>query len=275
MCEVAALFRCYQAGDRAARQHLITLHLATVQRIAYRYAHRGVALGDLIQEGMIGLMQAIDRFDVERRIAFRSFATLRIRGAMLTALKKQGAGNGNRSLDADQADDLPDEAPPIVEVLAARGVATDLVQALRCLDVRSRKVLEHRYGLLTGQPRTLQQVAATIGVSAEMVRRIEQAAIQQLRNSPIVQRAGNTEREEDMAIETTQRRTKLMATTIYRQTIEFLAANGPSGARIREIARAIGKGPANAREWMQHFERVGLVLVDHCKDGTRYRVNNG
>jgi len=66
-------------------------HLRLVILIAKRYQHRGLPLLDLIQEGNIGLMQAIDRFDQARGLRFSTYAVFYIRGAIQTALKSQGA----------------------------------------------------------------------------------------------------------------------------------------------------------------------------------------
>ena len=58
------------------RDELIEMHLPLVRHIASRYADRGEPLDDLVQEGSLGLVQAVDRFDPSRGVAFASFAGL-------------------------------------------------------------------------------------------------------------------------------------------------------------------------------------------------------
>lgn len=73
------------------RQKLIEGHLALVISIAKHYQHKSLALLDLIQEGNIGLMQAVDRFDAQRGIRFTTYASYYIRGYIQEAIKGKGA----------------------------------------------------------------------------------------------------------------------------------------------------------------------------------------
>src|SRR5687767_5525641 len=74
-----------QAG-REARQHLIVANLRLVVSIARRYMNRGIPLGDLIQEGNIGLLRAVEKFDYHRGFKFSTYATWWIRQAITRAL---------------------------------------------------------------------------------------------------------------------------------------------------------------------------------------------
>lgn len=73
-------------GDRAARDELVALHLADVRAIASRYRNFGLPFDDLVQEGSIGLLEAIDRYDEERRVEFATYARFRIRRSIRNAL---------------------------------------------------------------------------------------------------------------------------------------------------------------------------------------------
>ena len=79
-----------RAGDEAARQSMIEHNLRLVISIAKAYAGRGVPLEDLIEEGNLGLMAAIEKFEPERGFRFSTYATWWIRQSVDRALSTQG-----------------------------------------------------------------------------------------------------------------------------------------------------------------------------------------
>ncbi|WP_127017330.1 sigma-70 family RNA polymerase sigma factor [Anoxybacter fermentans] len=87
--EEQALWRRYKEnGDRSARQELITAYQPLVYRLVARLAVSSDILMDLIQEGIIGLIEAVENFEPERKIRFSTYATYRIRGRVLNYLKQ-------------------------------------------------------------------------------------------------------------------------------------------------------------------------------------------
>jgi len=83
------LFEAARRGDRRARERLVAEHLAIVRSIALRYRNLGVSVDDLTQEGALGLLEAIDRYEPARSSDFESYARFRIRRAIRNALTEQ------------------------------------------------------------------------------------------------------------------------------------------------------------------------------------------
>jgi RNA polymerase sigma-B factor len=74
------LRRYHQHGDREARRELIERMMPLVRSLARRYAGRGESLDDLEQVGFVGLIKAVDRFDIDRELRFSTFAVPTILG---------------------------------------------------------------------------------------------------------------------------------------------------------------------------------------------------
>ena len=86
-----ALAKRIERGDRAAKELMINSNLRLVVSIAKRYQGSGMALGDLIQEGVIGLNRAVEKFDWRRGFKFSTYATWWIRQACQRAVSNQSA----------------------------------------------------------------------------------------------------------------------------------------------------------------------------------------
>lgn len=85
------LFRRYRLeGDEDARDELITMYLNLVKYLASRFRNRGEPIDDLVQVGTIGLIKAIDRFDIERRVEFTTYATPTIVGELKRHFRDKG-----------------------------------------------------------------------------------------------------------------------------------------------------------------------------------------
>jgi RNA polymerase primary sigma factor len=87
--ETLSLTHAARAGDTAARRRVILANLRLVVYLARPYRGRGLPLPDLIEEGNLGLIHAVDRFDPERGVRFSTYAAIWIRQAMLRGIAEQ------------------------------------------------------------------------------------------------------------------------------------------------------------------------------------------
>ncbi len=234
-----------QYGDYDARQHFINSNLRLVVAIARIYAGRyGVSLADLIQDGNLGLIKAVEKFDYRRGIRFSTMATWWIRQAVTRSLTEQHRtislpvhiGDRMRkvqrayaqledqlgrlptrlevaaacnltendvfdcevwaqetlSLDAPISDDfnsdtfedvIEDTSLSLDDTVARLQAKERIDAALLCLDSRSVRIIQLRYGLGDNQhPHTYEECKQLIGVSRERVRQIEQIALKKLKH---------------------------------------------------------------------------------------------
>ncbi len=129
-----------RSGDRTARDELVLEHLGLVRSVAAHYRDLGLPLEDLVQEGTIGLLAAIDDFDPRRGAAFGTFAYWRIRRSVTAALTANGrllrlpkaTIERRRVLAAARESCAADGHEPTVgELAATTGLATKaIVEAL-------------------------------------------------------------------------------------------------------------------------------------------------
>jgi RNA polymerase nonessential primary-like sigma factor len=141
--EELVLARAMQAGDFAARQKLIEHNLRLVVSIAKHYTNRGLALPDLIEEGNLGLIHALEKFDAERGFRFTTYATWWIRQAVERAIMNQ-----SRTIR------LPAHVVKELNVV---------LRALRHLEM---------HGMKDGREPSLDDVAHLLGKPVEQVRRV-------------------------------------------------------------------------------------------------------
>src|ERR687887_608295 len=90
MSDRELLRRYHEQGDLGARERLIEQYLPLVRSLARRYSYRGEQLEDLVQVGCIGLIKAIDRFDIDRGVELTTYATPNIIGEIKRHFRDKG-----------------------------------------------------------------------------------------------------------------------------------------------------------------------------------------
>ncbi len=136
------LRRYHDRGDLEARERLIEQYLPLVRSLARRYANRGEQLEDLVQVGCIGLIKAIDRFDVDRGVELTTYATPNIIGEIKRHFRDKGwsvrVPRGLQELNVrlsqllEQLTVQLERSPTIAELAKAAGV--DEEQVLEALE---------------------------------------------------------------------------------------------------------------------------------------------
>ena len=181
------LARRVERGDLEAKQRMIEANLRLVVHVAKRYqgTDHGLTLADLIQEGTIGLIRAVEKFDHRRGFRFSTYATIWIRQAVGKAIAKKRLAV--RSLDEAVGEDgtpladlLPDAAAPAPDAFL---LADEVRQALAQLPARERRVIEARYGLAGASALTASETARVLRLTPRDVRHLELVALRRLRAS--------------------------------------------------------------------------------------------
>ena len=139
---VGRLLRAAQRGDRRSREQVVTAYLGLVRSVASRYRDLGLPFDDLVQEGSVGLLEAIDRFDPSRGATFDAYARFRIRRAIRNALTDQSrlirlpkqVVQRRRAIGAAEARLAAEAAgrpATPVQLAAATGLSVDAVENAR------------------------------------------------------------------------------------------------------------------------------------------------
>ena len=179
--------------DTAARASLIEHNLRLVVYIARRFENTGVNIEDLVSIGTIGLIKAVNTFDVGKKIKLATYASRCIENEILMFLRRNGKTKGEVSLDEPLNVDWDGNELLLSDImgtepdLCSRGIEDEvdralLRAALAKLPDRERLIIELRYGLKKdGDEMTQKEVADILGISQSYISRLEKRIIGRLR----------------------------------------------------------------------------------------------
>lgn len=178
-------------GDDSVKDRLIEHNLRLVVYIARRFENTGIDLDDLVSVGSIGLIKAINSFNVDKNIKLATYASRCIENEILMFLRKTVKIKAEVSFDEPINSDYEGNELLLSDVMGTDGdvvykkieggVESDLLsRALSNLNGREREIMELRYGLKGEDELTQREVADKLGISQSYISRLEKKIIGRL-----------------------------------------------------------------------------------------------
>lgn len=183
--------RLVQEGDMDARNVLIEHNLRLVAHIGKKFEGIGDEKDDIISIGTIGLIKAINTYDMNKGTKLATYAARCIENEILMHLRATKKNKGEVSLYDPIGIDKEGNEITLIDVLGTDPeVVPDIVQnnvefqnmlkRIKYLGDRERKVVELRFGLVNGIRKTQREIAKMLGISRSYVSRIEKRALEKL-----------------------------------------------------------------------------------------------
>ena len=196
--EEISLWEDYKNNNNySSRNKLFNANCKFVVNVAKSFRGRGVSMSDLISEGNLGLLNAIDRYDPTHNVKIFSYGVWWIKQAMQEAIEKRNFIPSDelpedKNTDAFHDDDnvlIPqeDELPDIFidednnEMLRTEEQKKVIKDALDKVSNRDATMLLEYYGVLTGKPKTLEELGVKYNLTKERVRQINKKTIKKMR----------------------------------------------------------------------------------------------
>ena len=189
----AELLERLSNGDDEVKDKLIEHNLRLVVYIARRFENTGVDLDDLVSVGTIGLIKAVNSFNVSKNIKLATYASRCIENEILMYIRKSSSQRCEMSFDEPLNIDKDGNELLLSDIIGSdeesvfSGIEKDeekkLVRdALSRLDPRECEIIELRYGIKDGHEYTQKQVAQMLGISQSYISRLEKRIIERLHN---------------------------------------------------------------------------------------------
>lgn len=190
----------YEKKDMSAREALIKANLKFVPSVAKQFKGCGLPFADIIEEGNIGLIKAIDRFDPKKDNKVISYAVWWIRKTILEAIEKRGVMDADNIDDITKKtnvnDDLSEENTAKISVPERREfdesdeAPMDIKQVIEELfdgvPERERYIVSDYYGLDGTNPKTLDEIGEDFNLTKERVRQLNEKALKKMRSNALL-----------------------------------------------------------------------------------------
>lgn len=168
-------------GNQKAAQKLVEGNLWHVVNIAKQYIRKGVDIEDIINEGNIGMLRAVNHYDVKRKVRFATYATQSIKRQIEQAIDKQPEINQRIKESATNSLEIMKDttSPGADNGTILQSMKTTIEDSFYILTEREQKVLERVYGI-NHEPMTFAEIGEELGLKRERVRQIRKKALQRL-----------------------------------------------------------------------------------------------
>ncbi len=181
-------------GDKEARNMLIEHNLRLVAHIVKKYETKLIDSDDLISIGTIGLIKAIDSYNLDKSTKITTYAARCIENEILMYFRSNKKNNNvislNDSIGFDKdgneinlIDIIQDKSPDITDILHNKDNINDLKLYLKNLTSREKEIIIKRYGLFNQREQTQKKIAKDLGISRSYVSRIEKRALTKILRS--------------------------------------------------------------------------------------------
>ena len=178
-------------GNMGARDMLIEHNLRLVVYIARKFENTGIGIEDLISIGTIGLIKAVNSFNIEKKIKLATYASRCIENEILMVLRRTNKLRSEISFDEPLNTDWDGNELLLSDImgtepdLVSRELDSDVEKqmlhgAIRRLGNREKRIVNLRYGLFDGAEHTQKEVADMMGISQSYISRLEKRIIKQL-----------------------------------------------------------------------------------------------
>jgi len=181
-----------EGGDLIAKGILVERNLRLVAHIVKKYSYPGKDVDDLISIGTVGLIKAIDSFDTSKGTRLATYAARCIENEILMLIRNNKKTKGEVYLqdpigtdkegnEISLMDVLSSDEDSIIDIVESKIQIKKLYNKINvALMDREKIIIQMRYGLLDGNPRTQREIALILGISRSYVSRIEKRALKKL-----------------------------------------------------------------------------------------------
>ena len=175
-------------GNENMRQILVEHNLRLVVYIAKKFENTGIGIEDLISIGTIGLMKAINTFNLDKNIKLATYASRCIENEILMYLRRSNKIKGEISIDEPLNQDGDGNELLLSDILGTEGDITSrriedevdkalLKISIDKLSSRERNIMELRFGFGNGVEKTQKEVLSLLGISQSYISRLEKKII--------------------------------------------------------------------------------------------------